>query len=340
MDRLNLRLDEADALPDLLLRLAPRQVRQVFPEPTLIRLDGAEGADCAPLFLSCLLHGNETTGFTVLQRLARWHNRFGLPRPMLILVGNVHAAEAGVRRLDSQLDYNRIWEGGEQAEHALAGRVIEAVRAAKPFAAIDIHNNTGTNPHYACINSLAPDFQHLASLFSPTVVQFENPSSVLSMAMSKICPSVTIEAGRPGEPAGIERAFDLVMDTLHLTAFIPSGPVRPITIYHTIGRMEIEPGTRFAFSDTTDAHLGFPPDMDHWNFVQQDAGTDWAHLGRDGPSPLRVFDEARRDITDRYFHVQGDRLRLCRSVTPSMITLDADIIRSDCFGYLMEARPG
>lgn len=333
MERLSLRLDEADALPDLLLRLSPRQVRQVFPEPTLVRLPGGDGA---PLFMSCLLHGNETTGFTVLQRLARWAKRFGLPRPMLILVGNVHAAEAGRRRLDSQLDYNRIWEGGDQPEHDLARRVIEAVAAARPFAAIDIHNNTGTNPLYACINSLEPDFQHLASLFSPTVVHFENPSSVLSMAMSKICPSVTIEAGKPGEPAGIERAFDLVMDTLHMSEFSPPGPARPITIYHTVGRMEIDPGARFAFSQTTDASLGFAPDMDHWNFIEQPAGTAWAHLAEKDVSPLRVFDEDRQDITGRFFRTDGDTLRLVRPATPSMITLDASIIRADCLGYLME----
>ena len=31
--------------------------------------------------------------------------------------------------------------------------VVEFVRRETPFASIDIHNNTGHNPHYACVNS-------------------------------------------------------------------------------------------------------------------------------------------------------------------------------------------
>lgn len=321
-----------DHLPDSLLTLAPDQIRTVFPEPALISLPGGRGQ---PLFLSLLLHGNETTGFFVLQRLTRWLRKHPLPRPMLIFVGNVHATEAGKRHLDGQPDYNRIWNGGNTPEHRLAQRVLERVADAKPFAAIDIHNNTGTNPLYGCINALSAEFLHLGSLFGPTLVYFRNPPSVISMALADICPAVTVEAGKPADPDGIERAFDLVLDALHLQAFRKQGLERKITVFRTVGRMEIDAEQRFGFSPSSDAPLLFPEAMDHWNFCPKQAGVRFAELSDKG-LPLRVFNAAREDITGRFFERRGNAIYLVRDVTPSMITLDPDIIRDDCFGYLME----
>ena len=331
---MTLPLLEMNAFPDGLLGLAPTQVRRVFPEPTLLHLAGRAGQ---PVFLSCLLHGNETTGFLVLQRLARWMRSHELPRSMIIFIGNVHAAEAGRRHLDHQPDFNRIWNEGATAEHALARSVLDRVTQARPFAAIDIHNNSGTNPHYACINRLTPPWLHLASLFSPTVVYFRNPPSVISMAVSDVCPVVTIEAGKPGEAAGVEAAFNLVLDLLHLHELRSAGLERPLRVFHTVGRIEIEAGVRFAFSDTSDVHLVFPGDMDHWNFTRRDAGSHWARLANPDWLPLRVTDEQGRDLTERFFRIEGDRIILTEAMTPSMISLSLDIVASDCLGYLMES---
>jgi len=333
MARVTLPLHEIDHLPEEILTLAPRDIRKVFSEPTLIRLEGKTGQ---PLFVSCLLHGNETTGFLVLQRLTRWFRKHPLPRPLMIFVGNVHATEAERRRLDQQPDFNRIWNGGDTPEHDLANRVIEKIAAAKPFAAIDIHNNTGINPLYGCVNRLDEPFLHLGSLFSPTLVYFENPPSVISISLSKYCPSITIEAGKPADPLGVERAFNLVLDTLHLHHLRQAGVERPLTVFKTIGRMEIDPNSTFSFSPTSDAALVFPADMDHWNFSTRKANTHWAKLNQEPNSPLRVFDENRDDVTDRFFRIQDHTLQLRRDVTPSMITLNSGIIRSDCLGYLME----
>jgi succinylglutamate desuccinylase len=333
MARVKLSLDIIDTIPAKILTLAPRDIRQVFAEPTLIRLAGQRGA---PLVLSCLLHGNETSGLQVLQRLKRWIDTHGLPRPMLIFVGNVHAVEAGLRQLAGQSDFNRIWSGGNSPEHELADRVMAEIRSANPFAAIDIHNNTGSNPIYGCINKIEPEFVHLASLFSSTIVYFETPDTVISIALSGICPSLTVEAGRPGEAHGIERAFDLVIDALHLQQFRDHGTEREVTVHETVGRMVIEDGTRFSFSSTSDATLALPPGMERWNFCPKSEGSIWAWITGRPSSPLRVLGLGDIDITDQFFDLQDGMLRLKRPITPSMITPDAQIIRSDCLGYLME----
>jgi len=38
------------------------------------------------------------------------------------------------------------------------------------FASVDIHNNTGLNPHYGCVTALRHASLHLAAMFSRTVV--------------------------------------------------------------------------------------------------------------------------------------------------------------------------
>ncbi|WP_300529490.1 M14 family metallopeptidase [Maricaulis sp.] len=335
MDPVTLPLARYDALPDALLRIGPREIRSVFPDPALIHLEGLAGA---PVFLSVLLHGNETTGFFVLQRLAHWMRSHKLPRPLIIFVGNVHATEAGVRHLAAQPDYNRIWEGGPGPEHALAMEVLAVARDARPFAAIDIHNNTGLNPHYACVNRLEPEFLHLASLFSPTLVTFNNPSSVISMAMANICPAVTVEAGKSGDARGIERAFDLVLDTLHLHAFRTSGLERKVSIYETVGRVELARHLSFGFTETSDADLVFPADLERWNFTGLKAGTEFATSRVPAPV-LRVVNARREDITADFFARDGNAIRLTRDITPSMLTRDPHILREDCLCYLMQEIP-
>jgi hypothetical protein len=55
--------------------------------------------------------------------------------------------------------------------------------------------------------------------------------------------------------------------------------------------------------------------------------------------PLLVLDEDGRDVTEGYFEIRGGELRTRRRVTPSMLTLNEQVIRQDCLCYLMEKLP-
>ena len=88
--------------------------------------------------------------------------------------------------------------------------VFELVERQAPFASIDIHNNSGRNPHYACVSRLDDRHLHLARLFIRTVVYFERPAGVQSAALARLCPAVVAECGRAGEPSGIEHAAQLI----------------------------------------------------------------------------------------------------------------------------------
>jgi succinylglutamate desuccinylase len=105
-----------------------------------------------------LLHGNEDSGVVALQSVLRAYGQRLLPRALSILIGNVAAAREGLRRLDHQPDYNRVWPGGkahtETPEYAAMQQVHSLMQARGVFASIDIHNNTGLNPHYCVISRL------------------------------------------------------------------------------------------------------------------------------------------------------------------------------------------
>ena len=98
-----------DRLPAGFLDIEAHRLHTLFDGPTLVHLPGRLPE---PLFVSILLHGNEITGLLAVQQLLKYYGDRQLPRSLSLLIGNIDAARARVRRLDTQPDYNRIWRGG------------------------------------------------------------------------------------------------------------------------------------------------------------------------------------------------------------------------------------
>lgn len=328
-----MRLDRLDHIPPRLLEIGVRELRQVFPNPTLIELAGTQPE---PLFVCTLLHGNETSSFDVLQALARRYGSGSRPgRNLIIFIGNVEATESGRRHLDHQPDFNRIWAGGQTPYHALAEEVMAIARAREVWASIDVHNNTGTNPLYGCVNALRPADLQLAARFAPVGVYYRNPPTTQSMAFSRLCPAVTLECGRSGAADGIAAAIDLIEYALSLEAFNAHPPAKDqIQLFETVGRVVIQDDTAFAYAGT-EAELQLASDLEAMNFRPLPAGWIWGRTSR-ADGGIKVLDEHGADLTDDFFAVDHGALRLTQPVTPAMITRDIDIIRQDCLGYLMK----
>jgi hypothetical protein len=208
--------------------------------------------------------------------------------------------------------------------------------ARQAFASVDLHNNTGINPHYACINRVDNRFLHLAALFSRTVVYFIRPLGVQSMAMSGVCPAVTIECGKPGQKYGTEHARDYVNACLHLHE-IPEHPVasHDVDLFHTVAIVKIPAEVSFGFGNV-DTDLQLVEDLDHLNFRELPAGTVLGSARKGAEPRLSVCDDNGMEVFDRYFHYDNQSLLTTRPFMPSMFTLDKTIIRQDCLGYLME----
>ena len=328
---MKLTLDRYDRLPEELAGISPRDITSVFPNPALITI---EGERAQPLFVSTLLHGNELTSYSVLQHLERACRDSRPARSLMIFVGNVDAAAAGVRHLPDTPDFNRIWAGGETPWHHLGQDVLAAARQAGPFASIDIHNNTGANPLYGCVNALRPADLQLAAMFAPVGVYYLNPPTTQSIAFSRLCPAITVECGKTGNTDGIAAAIDLVEGAMRLEAFAEAPPpAGALEIYQTVGRVLIRPEVSFSFGGAG-ADLVLREDLEAMNFRPMAAGESWAMAAGEA-MPLTVLDEHGSDLTDQFFFRDGTDLRLQCPVVPSMITHDADVIRQDCLGYVM-----
>ncbi len=333
-------LQELYAIPPGLLDLQARDLAGALGAPSLIHLPGAREP---ALFVSVLMHGNETVGWDAARRLlGRYHAGagFDLPRALSLFIGNVDAAAKGVRRLDGQPDYNRVWPGGEapaSPEQAMMRRVFDVMRTRGVFASVDVHNNTGVNPHYACVNRLDNRFLHLATLFGRTVVYFIRPTGVQSLAMAQLCPAVTLECGKVGQALGVEHAGNYLDACLHLSEHpITPVPAHDIALFHTVAQVKIPAAVRFSV-DGEDAPLTLSPELDHLNFRELPAGTTLGRLGQGCTDLcLEVVDESGADVSARYFSADDGELRFRLPVMPSMLTLDAKVIRQDCLCYLME----
>ncbi|MCW8917816.1 MAG: M14 family metallopeptidase [Gammaproteobacteria bacterium] len=328
-------LRELTAIPEGLLALPATALHQRLDGPTLIHLPGRNPE---PLFVSVLLHGNEDSGWEAMRELLAHCQGRELPRALSLFIGNVTAARQGVRRLDGQHDYNRIWKGSGGAEHQMARQIIETMRRRRVFASIDIHNNTGLNPHYACINRQDHRFLHLALLFSRTVVYFTQPDAVQSMAFSALCPAVTVECGKVGQHHATAHARQLVEAALHLDHF-PEHPVsaHDYDLFHTVATVKVPESVTFGFGDEG-GELAFTPDLDHLNFRELPGGTLLARLHSEA-ARLQAWDESGRDVAERFFVRDNSGLKTRLPLMPSMLTLNAEVIRQDCLCYLMERLP-
>ncbi len=323
-------------LPEGLLYSHASALGEHLPGPSLIHLPGRRDA---PLFVSVLLHGNEDTGWQAAQAVMRKYARTGLPRALSLFIGNLDAARAGLRHLDGQPDYNRVWPGSQETyrpEFIMMRRVLDEMRARNVFASIDIHNNTGLNPHYACVNRLDPEFLHLAALFSRTVVYFIRPLGVQSAAFANLCPSVTVECGKPGQAGGVEHAAAFIEACLHLSEYPAHQPAAgDVDLFHTIATVKVPEHLSFGFGEPG-CDIDFATDLDHLNFRELAPGTLLAHAGGNRLACLSAMDEQGRDVSHKLFDCEGGSIRLRQPLMPAMLTRDERVIRQDCLCYLME----
>lgn len=329
-------LQQLNALPDGFLDASPRELHRLLPDPTLVHLPGRNDA---PLFVTVLQHGNETTGLLAIQQVLRKFARVELPRALSLFVANPEAARDNVRTLPDRPDFNRMWPGTD-AEPCdttrLLQSVVDAMREQRVFASIDTHNNSGLNPHYACVCATDTPHLQLASLFARTVVYFRIPKGTQNGAMAALCPAVSLECGKSGEAMGVEHAADFLGACLRLSE-IPQHAVADsdVHLFRTMARVRVPESTPFAFEPGSGA-MTFARELDHMNFREIPAGTVFAYCLDQHNPRLVVNDDTGADVTTDYFTRAEGALTLRRHVMPAMLSRDAELVRQDCLCYFME----
>ncbi len=329
-------LNEMSHIPDAFLTAKAEDLHNVLKAPTLFHL---EGINPQPLFICTLLHGNETTGLYAVQRLLKKYKNKPLPRAISLFVGNIAAAKENQRRLDIQDDYNRIWPGShhnDSSEKDMMQSVTSIMEKKKPFASIDIHNNTGKNPHYACINILNPHGLVLASKFSDIAVYFTDPKGVQSSAFSDFCPSVVLECGQSSDKSGEEHALAYLEDILQIDD-LSSQESNNLKLYHTIARVTIPKTVTISNSgDNHSSDICLNEQLEDKNFHRIHPGTEFATVNSAKEKLIVVNSESHEDITNEYIERDNNKLLFKKTITLSMFTTCEKAIRQDCVCYFME----
>ncbi len=330
-------LEIKSQLPDGFLNCHATQLHKIIPVPTLFHLD-RPGQYKERLFISILLHGDETAGLLAMQSLLA-DSEFRLKHPLSLFVGNIEAAKSGVRRLQWQTDFNRCWPGGRESDSAegqLMQQLVDEMSRHRLFASIDIHNNTGENPHYGCVNRLNHRYIYLASLFADQVVYFIRPTGVQSMAFARFCPAVTLECGSIGDLSGVEHAERYIRTVMDLDTLEPGESFdSKLRVYHTVSQIKLSPDVRFSF-DGSAADIMFRPGLEKSNFHHLEPGMVLAEMPGKQDIPLIAKDEKGRDVSDRFFYKKDRQVVLKQAVIPAMLTTSEAAIRQDCLGYFME----
>lgn len=325
-----------DQLPAGFLDCPAERLVELLPGPTLFNLPGR---DPHPLFVSTLLHGNEDSGLTAVQDVLRRHASRGLNRSLLLFIGNIAAAAANLRTLPGERDHNRIWPGAPLAEDEpqvrMARAVYDYVERRQPFAAIDIHNNTGFNPHYSCVTKLEPKFISLAQLFSRIVVHFQRPRGTAAAAFANLCPSITVECGKAGAGTATQHAIELVEACLSI-AHLPDHPPAPhdVDLLRTYAIVKPPADASFSF-DGAAADFQFRSDIDRLNFSELAPGESFGVLGASKARLEILPGDSDDHAPDDYFDYADGAIRLTRPAIPAMLTLDPRAVRLDCLCYLM-----
>jgi len=326
-------------IPDALLEISATELHRLFPRPALIHLGGDRAE---PLFVSVLLHGNETTGLAAVQALLKNYASKPWPRAVSFFFGNVKAAREGLRRLGNQPDFNRIWPGTEMAEcpeTLWAQNVYEEMARRGVFASIDVHNNTGRNPHYSCVERLDGPSLNLGALFDRLVIYSPHPKGAQTGAFALACPSVTLECGQAGEAAGVGHAVEFIEKCLRLPEIPrPPPPPQDIELFHALAQVTVRDDVSFSYSDPA-ADLVLREQLDLLNFTELTAGTVLGHVTPRHPAkplPLIARTDDGRDVAAGFFRVENDQLALTQAAMPCMLSMDERIIRQDCLCYLME----
>ncbi len=359
-------LRRIDGLPAGLLETGPRQLLGALGAPSLLRLRSPLAA-APPLLISLLLHGNEVSGWNGLRLVLR--TRPAPPFDLLVFIGNVEAAAAGVRTLPGQADFNRIW----RPPSGIAAELLQALADEPLQAVVDLHNNTGKNPHYAVLTDLSPSSLGLARLFSEVGVIIEEPDSVLTRAFTdRNIPGVALELGPVGDPKAAERAANYC-SALFDKGLPAPGSLEDLQLFRTLARVHAPAGAAFAFMDNPapsrvrqggegapsqgprsetpqmaghrfGGALGQEFDLllnsalEANNFHPLPPGTNFG-IARNGAG-LKVLDNRHQDVTERFLHNREGRIVAAQTLIPAMYTTDAAVVRQDCLCYLMAPAQG
>jgi hypothetical protein len=344
------RFDGYEELKPLLEGSDEEILRAFQAKPVLIRIPAASTVEAPRARLvSCLLHGNEPSGFEAMVEVLRRGERFAFD--LWVLIGNVRAAtELGLyahRHLDDQEDFNRVWDVDPTTVDSTetrqcAAAILDELRGADLEAAVDIHNNSGRNPYYSIVTELTPEGQRLAALCADIVLFWRLRAHTLMEALAPICPAVSVECGAPDQGDGTAYAVSVVHRFLGAEDFdaavLAADRPQAHRMIETEHRVTVRSDVTFSFGPglTPGDDFAIVPGLDAYNFGVLPASQTIGHVapGLGASMPLLATDPTGVDVTDRLFRIEDDgRVVVVDDVVPIMMTTTVLQTQRDCLFY-------
>ncbi len=324
--------------------LSPAQIPEQF-EDFLAMLAGpaeiwVKGEDITRTrVVVTLLHGNEPSGAKAIFRFLK---EGIVPHTnLLVLLGSVQSAlmEPAFRNRSypGARDMNRCFNPPySDPPGRIAKQILTRINDSQAEAVVDLHNTSGTSPSFAVVTRENAAHETLVSLFTDKLVVTELRLGSLMEQSSDSCPVVTIECGGAADEDSDRVAYKGLLAFATEEALIHPGQDLDLDLYHHPIRLELEQGTRLAFSDqpALGMEITLLPDVDQYNFnsVPQGALLGWVK-NAEVCSRLRVVGPQGEKPFADYFELCGNRLQTVKSLKLFMITTRPDIALSDCLLY-------
>ncbi len=307
--------------------------------PAILRLGGRDPTSVRAV--TTLLHGNEPSGLRAIHRFLRSSQ---VPATnVFFYVGSVatalHAPAFSHRALPGRRDANRVWSPPwDTDEGQVARTVLDSIRDANPESLVDLHNNTGHNPAYGVAFRIGLPERSLVSLFADRVVHTPLTLRTLVEATVDMCPSVTIECGRAGDPRADQVAYQGLCQYLAADRIDFEEPRRPVVVFGGPVRVCLEDTIDLAFADTpvTAVPVTISKDIDRHNFECLTAGSPIGWLEPGTGWPLRAIADSGEECSHALFEEKDGELRTRRDFIPIMMTTNREVAKSDCLFYAVQ----
>ncbi len=313
-----MRFDVHERVDEQLLHVEAHELHRYLKRATVFDL---RQTAVRPFFVSTLLHGNETSGWDAVRRFISDY-----PDASIVLfLGNVDAAAEQMRHLPDEADFNRIWR-----QKPWRSAMTQLLERFNPWCGIDIHNNSGPNPHYSVVTDKTASTLALAALFSNKVIFTDHTLDILAHTVSFHCPALTIETGTVDDPASEQRAYDFLVRLNHLRR-VPEMHYREMETYETVGIVKVEHE-----NGSLENFPRFDTSLKQKSFDTLPAGSPFIDCLPPGWK-VNVSDPAHdRDLTHDFLEFHDKRAFLKRDVVMSMFTNTPLLAIQDCVCYFLK----
>jgi len=290
------------------------QLIEKLEKPTLFRIQGKNSTKS--LIISCLMHGNETSGYkAVVKELNKL--KF-YPYDIYFLIANIEAAKREGKFIHRDWEkpqgINRIWNKTDH--YPLAKELLEFLKKTNPFACIDLHNNNGKNPAYA-ISRPQKEPLRLASFLTRKILISTKEIGTFSQAIVNFCPALTIECGQVNTDQADQFAETALQKFLNLSPQFPE--TEEPEIYHESCQVDVKKKINFCFGNSNNPQfdLILRDDVEEFNFklFKQD---DWLGFVNLNEMPLECLDQENNNLTEEFFYLKEGKLLVKKDISLAM----------------------